>query len=295
LNSQYQMSKEARIKIQHRNTEFSDWEEFIFDSIVDYGVNELRLSDLSIYEAKIDVIVDNNIVDQLQLRDGKWTIENPEDAYLFNVKKEERDMHEEAKYIEREAIAVARLCRDIDLTKELHPGGYNVDLSNFNTLNYYQIGIDTLMISFSNGEETLFYTILGPVEGVNSLTLDASLLETVSHVKFNLKSDELANPMRISDISFTMESLISDVQELATDELKLYPNPCSNILFTKFDDPLTDVLPFKIINHLGVLVLEGEMSSQMTRLNTSFLNSGHYVLIYQKNEGLLIKQFVVQH
>ena len=86
---------------------------------------------------------------------------------------------------------------------------------------------------------------------------------------------------------------ISDVSELANQELDLYPVPARDILYLELQSLLE--IDFEIVTPQGQIIQRGEINTLKTTINTEALVSGLYYLKLIDGNESIIKSFVVAH
>jgi hypothetical protein len=72
------------------------------------------------------------------------------------------------------------------------------------------------------------------------------------------------------------------VNENERNEIKLYPNPSSDIVFVNIEEPMGYV----VYNMLGVKVMEGQLENSEQSLNVKTLADGQYILQLTDSNGL---------
>jgi predicted outer membrane repeat protein len=76
------------------------------------------------------------------------------------------------------------------------------------------------------------------------------------------------------------------------EHFRIYPNPAENEVYLDFGE-FTAIGKVQIISTSGVVVYEGEMSSQRIMLNTTDLPSGLYFVNYHEKDGTSLKKLII--
>jgi len=100
-------------------------------------------------------------------------------------------------------------------------------------------------------------------------------------IAFNAEGDEI-------DISITS----SNHNLLSEDLINVFPNPTTNHLSIDVND-LTGI-SYLLYNSLGQQVLNGNITDDITNINTSKLSAGIYFLNVQMEEGMVNVKILVE-
>jgi len=84
----------------------------------------------------------------------------------------------------------------------------------------------------------------------------------------------------------------SAVDNMSWQDIKLYPNPASEILNIKLDTP--KLIKYTISNIYGQCVLRGELKNETSQILIKSLSQGLYTFTVHKDEKMFNKSFVVQ-
>jgi hypothetical protein len=85
----------------------------------------------------------------------------------------------------------------------------------------------------------------------------------------------------------------SFVDEVPNVILHLFPNPMQNIVNIEFDFNQSECYYFEVFSSKGQLFQIGEIAPFRTQLDVSFLASGSYILTVKKENGSLVKSFII--
>jgi hypothetical protein len=89
-------------------------------------------------------------------------------------------------------------------------------------------------------------------------------------------------------VNFKADDALS-VDEFKENELKVYPNPTSDLLYIDSELELSNI---KIVNMLGQMVYSEELNNQKSSISLSQLNSGTYLLHLETEYGVQVKKIV---
>jgi hypothetical protein len=76
------------------------------------------------------------------------------------------------------------------------------------------------------------------------------------------------------------------------DHFRIYPNPAENEVYLDFGE-FTAIGKVQIVSTSGVVVYEGEISSQQIMLNTTDFPPGLYFVIYYEKDGTSVKKLII--
>jgi len=89
--------------------------------------------------------------------------------------------------------------------------------------------------------------------------------------------------------TYTVNTIITDVQNIANQSIKLYPNPTSKLFIVETDE----VFEIEIINMNGQTQLKNNLSNGKTSIDVSRWNEGLYIVRIKTDKGLYINKLNV--
>ena len=82
--------------------------------------------------------------------------------------------------------------------------------------------------------------------------------------------------------------------EEQNNELIVFPNPSTNQLVIKTDNP-SEFLTYSLYNNLGQLITEKEIKNNFEFIDISYLSKGFYnLVIYKENNAPIVKKIIKQ-
>jgi Secretion system C-terminal sorting domain len=155
---------------------------------------------------------------------------------------------------------------------------------------------DAWLIKIDTSGKLLWQQCLGGSENdVNDaggiiLTQDNSLVVLVGHQS----KDGIFNKMRgLIDIGVVkFSNIVTSSQELANDNIKIYPNPVSSSFFLNYS--LNDYpISLKIYNLQGQLIATKTVHQDREEIATNELNDGIYIMTIEKNNRLISRNKII--
>lgn len=74
-------------------------------------------------------------------------------------------------------------------------------------------------------------------------------------------------------------------------EIELYPNPTTDVVFTRIDDRL-QITSISMFDSLGNMALE--INKPESKINVSGLTSGHYSILFKTDKGQITKKLIIE-
>lgn len=157
----------------------------------------------------------------------------------------------------------------------------------------YGLEVYNVLVSTTDMNPESFELVAGPVQAPvaewTSVTyeLDEYVGQNV-YVAIQCVSND-AFVFMVDDIVISFMTATNDIP--AFENLAVYPNPVTDMLNVKADSKISKV---QIVNLSGQVVLETEVMSNETRINTSNLNSGLYLLNIISDKGMVTRKVSIR-
>ena len=97
-----------------------------------------------------------------------------------------------------------------------------------------------------------------------------------------------------ASVTFCSSPCNVGVEELATNEILVYPNPAAESFTIEYAEQTTTQLRFELYNLLGELVLSDQLSETSTQIDISTLNSGVYLCKISDSFGSMTTERLVK-
>jgi hypothetical protein len=97
-----------------------------------------------------------------------------------------------------------------------------------------------------------------------------------------------------ASVTFCSSPCNVGVEELASNEILVYPNPARESFTIEYSEQATGRLSFELFNLLGELVLSDELSETSTQIDISALNSGVYLCKISDSFGSVTTERLVK-
>jgi hypothetical protein len=94
-----------------------------------------------------------------------------------------------------------------------------------------------------------------------------------------------------SDASDPATALVTSINDLASQGIKIFPNPVNGQLNVRSN---SDMSRIAIVNHVGQVVYDGNVNNTIFSLNTSNLQSGVYMLRIYTAKGIAISKMIIE-
>lgn len=121
---------------------------------------------------------------------------------------------------------------------------------------------------------------------------NVGVLNTAGEVSYTISKDKYTDYQGVFNIDTTttvqVSLLLSDLNLKAVNNVKIYPNPASNLLNIKVSETST----IQFANSAGVIVKEFEQINSIQQCNVSELKQGVYVIIIRSNNTSTIQRFI---
>ena len=135
-----------------------------------------------------------------------------------------------------------------------------------------------------------------PAENIVSWTVDWTIPEDIESTQVNIYSSGLiadGNGQSSRDFyvrnELTANVVTTDVSDLSIENITLFPNPATDwISLGNLNQD--EWVAYKLIDHMGVLHMEGQFSSG-DRINVSSLPAGNYFLMISNEHGIEVLKF----
>lgn len=157
----------------------------------------------------------------------------------------------------------------------------------------YGLEVYNVLVSTTDMNPQSFELVAGPVQApVEDWTLVTYELDEYVGQEVYVAIQCVSNDafvFMVDDIVISFMTSTNDIP--AFENLTVYPNPVTETLNVKADSKINKI---QIVNLSGQVVLENEVMTNETRINTSDLNSGLYLLNIISDKGIVTRKVSVK-
>ncbi|MFY7653287.1 MAG: DUF4114 domain-containing protein, partial [Chitinophagaceae bacterium] len=269
---------------------------------------ELNVNDL--YESNIQLLADNKTTDLLYLGDGAWTLDFPANVTTiqqFTVTNADTNVHLNNRLaVQRNIQFVGKTSAYISAAKLLNGGGLPIDLSSYQSLQFWAKGGSTLKITFIKNSIANWdkqYAIRIPIsnnwkeyginlnELISANSTDKINATDVTGLVFSFEVPQGSHTTidgGLKNIYFSKQEKPTDVAN--TNSINLFPNPAKNNFTLQFNSPAAETVTVTVVElatgktiytqHANIIKGNNWVNIQLNK----HYNNGAYVVKIKGNQ-----------